>query len=155
VKTSAKGLAFIRSKEKRVLTVYLDGGGVPTGGYGHTGPDLPPVGTSLSDEQIEGWFRGDVAEAEAEVNRLAGDLPLTQGMFDALVSFEFNTGGLEFHVQGKPHASKVLRALRERRWCDAVEELVPWNNDAGEARRGLLIRRLEEGLMFAGQRFPA
>jgi lysozyme len=152
MRTSAKGLAFIRAKESLARIGYLDGQGVPTAGWGHTGPDVQ-VGVVYTLEVCEAWFRRDIAEAEAEVRRLV-DAPLTQGMFDALVSFEFNCGGLEFMVHGRPQASKLLRALRERRWNDAGEELVTWNNDGGLPSRGLLLRRAEELVIFAGERFP-
>lgn len=153
---SAAGLTFIRTKEQLALTAYRDGGGggVLTIGWGHTGADVHE-GDTIDMERAMALFRADVAHAEAEVRRVCFTHTLTQVMFDALVSFEFNTGGLEIVAGGKAQPSRVLQAVNERRWCDAVEELVRWNMDAGKGVRGLLIRRLEEGLMFAGEKFPA
>ena len=152
MKASASCRAFIRAKEKLALSAYQDGGGVLTIGWGHTGPEVR-AGDVIDLSQATELFDFDVAEAEAEVNRLL-TVPVTQGIFDALVSFEFNTGGLVFLAGGKAQRSTLLRALDDRRYCDAVEELVRWNNDGGRGVRGLLIRRLEEGLMFAGEKFP-
>src|SRR3990172_7015892 len=153
--TSAKALAYIRTKETLALTAYRDGGGVLTIGWGHTGADVHE-GDVIDLERAMVLFRTDVSEAESEVRRLVNHTktPLTQSMWDALVSFEFNCGGLEFVSNGKTQRSRLLRALDDCRYCDAVEELVVWNNDGGRGVRGLLIRRLEEGLMFASEKFP-
>jgi len=154
VKASAKLRMWLRSKEMLRPDVYDDGGGVPTQGYGHTGPDVRFGGPPIDQAQAELWFHADVSVHEREVERLV-TVQLTQGMFDCLVSFDFNSGGLEFVVNGKVRQSRVLVAVNERRWNDAVEELVTWNQDGGKDRRGLLTRRLEEGLFFTSERYPA
>ena len=153
MKASAKCKAFIRSKEKLELKAYRDGGGVLTIGWGHTGSDVHE-GDVIDMAQAVALFDADVAEAEAGVDRVLR-VPVTQGIYDALVSFEFNTGGAEIVVGGTARPSRCIEAVNARRWCDAVEELVRWNMDGGRGVRGLLLRRLEEGLMFAGERFPA
>ena len=150
MQTSAKCLTLIRVKEELSLKAYLCPAGKWTIGYGHTGPDVHE-GMTITIDQAISLFRADVAKAEAEVRRLINTGTLTQGMFDCLVSFEFNTGGLVLK-DGKH--SKVLLAVNERRWNDVVEALVQWNIAGGEDSRGLLIRRLEESLFFTNERYP-
>jgi lysozyme len=149
MKTSAKMFMYIRSKETLSLDVYDDGAGVATQGYGHTGPDVVFGGPKITVEKADAWFREDLAAAEDEVRRRVLS-PVTQGMFDCLVSFEFNTGGL--YLKNGP--SKALFALNERRYNDCVEEMVCWNIAAKKDRRGLLTRRLEESLFFTSERYP-
>ncbi len=150
MKLSAGGLASICGSEALRLSAYLDTGDVPTIGWGHTrGVKL---GDTCTEEQALVWRREDCAIAEGEVNRLCGGMPLTQGMYDCLVSFEFNTGGLVLEG-GAP--SKVLLALQERRWADAGEEMLKWNIDNGRTLQGLFRRRLEELRMYASEKWPA
>ena len=153
MKASAACRDYIRRKERLELTAYRDTAGVLTIGWGHTGPDVHP-GDVIDMAQAQTLFDTDVAEAEAEVDRVI-TVDLTQGMYDCLISFEFNTGGLEFIDRaGRVAPSRLLRALNAGRWNDAVEELVCWNIAGGVDLRGLLTRRLEEGLMFTSERYP-
>ena len=149
MKTSDAGLDLICEKEALSLKAYRDGGGVLTIGYGHTQGVVEH--STIDIREAYALFAMDLAPAEAQVNQHV-TTPLNQCQYDALVSFEFNTGGLVLSG-GVP--SKVLLAVNERRWCDAVEELVRWNMDNGKDVRGLLIRRLEEGLMFASEPWPS
>lgn len=105
MKTSWKGVLEIAEHEGLVPTVYRDSVGVLTYGVGHTaGAGAPnpaamsqamPVGVAL-DEAIDAaikLFKADLAKYEARVNA-AIKVPLEQHQFDALVSFDFNTGGI-------------------------------------------------------------
>lgn len=105
MKLSNRGLLEIAEHEGIVPAPYLDSKGVWTFGIGHTAsagsPDpstLPramPAGGSREaaiDRAIR-IFRKDVARFEDRVNQ-AIKVPLAQHEFDALVSFDFNTGGI-------------------------------------------------------------
>ena len=99
MQTSPKGVAEIAGHEGIVLSPYRDSVGVWTFGVGHTAsagaPDpasmakgvRQPLGTALD------VFRRDLAHYEERVAR-AVTVPLAQHEFDALVSFDFNTGGI-------------------------------------------------------------
>jgi lysozyme len=150
MKASAKCKAFIRAKEKLELRAYRDGGGVLTIGWGHTGPDVHE-GDVIDMAQAVALFDADVAEAEAEVER-AITAPLSQGMYDALVSLEFNAGAMRLHGD---QLSTLARLVNASEPFKAAREFLAWIHDGGKPVRGLLIRRLEEALMFAGERFPA
>ncbi len=73
----------------------------------HDGPCLPQeLSTKHAPEQIQEWFKQDLAEAESDVRAMFQTLdkefhpglpngnpfPITQAQFDALVSFTFNAG---------------------------------------------------------------
>lgn len=74
----------------------------------HDGDPCSPqeLSTKYSPEQIQEWFKQDLAEAESDVRAMFQTLdnefrpgqpegnpfPITQAQFDALVSFTFNAG---------------------------------------------------------------
>lgn len=108
MKVSPKGVLEIAEHEGIVIGPYLDSVGVWTYGVGHTaaagGPDpskMPRVNTrGWSDERVREevvkalrLFDVDLDKYEARVNQ-AVSRPLKQHQFDALVSFDFNTGGI-------------------------------------------------------------
>lgn len=80
---AAKLLTMIEGKK---LFVYADSRGIPTAGIGHTGTDVPPLGTPVSPEQVQSWFEQD----QAPLLELVKDKPVLEGA--ALVSFGFNCG---------------------------------------------------------------
>ena len=81
--TSQQGIDRIKKFESCRLTAYQDAAGVWTIGYGHTGSVY--AGMQISQE------KADLKRFEAAVNRYVTGA-LTQGRFDALVSFTFNVG---------------------------------------------------------------
>lgn len=105
MKTSDKGLLEIAEHEGVVPAPYYDSVKVLTYGIGHTknggGPDpakMPmamPTGAAFQaaiDNSIE-IFKADVKKYEARVND-ALKVKVKQHQFDALVSFDLNTGGI-------------------------------------------------------------
>lgn len=105
MKVSDKGLLEICEHEGIVPTVYFDSVGVKTFGVGHTAaagdpdPNLMPTYMPAGDALDEAIFKAirlfgtDVEKYAARVRR-AITVPLKQHQFDALVSFDFNTGGI-------------------------------------------------------------
>src|SRR5271157_3947497 len=105
MKTSANGRKLIELYEGLYLHTYNDGVGVPTIGYGHTTAAGPPhvyYGMTITKDQADAFLAADLASVEAAVNHHVA-VPINQNQFDALVSFDFNTGALA--------RSNVLRAL--------------------------------------------
>ena len=100
---SDKGLLEIAEHEGIVPAPYFDSVRVLTYGIGHTANagGIDPASMSLAmPADIEGaidhalaLFRTDVAKYETRVNA-AIKVPLSQFEFDALVSFDLNTGGI-------------------------------------------------------------
>lgn len=139
---SERGLDLTRQFEGIRLEAYLDGGGVPTIGYGHT------KGVKLGDEcdmrQAVAWLREDVQEAVEAVNRLV-KVKINQAQFDALVDFVFNLG------QGAFSKSTMLRMLNAYDYVGAAGQFARWNKDNGKVVAGLTRRRAAEAKLFRGE----
>lgn len=136
---SLAGLEFIKRWEGFRAAPYLDAAGIPTIGYGHTkgvGMHMDPI----TEERATELLGEDIDWAQKAVNFLVRP-QLEQKQFDALVSFQFNTGGLS--------DSTLLVHVNNRDWLLAVQEFQRWHRAGGKALRGLLIRRLYEAVMFA------
>lgn len=136
---SQEGLALIKSFEGCVLKAYQDPVGIWTIGYGHT-HDVHS-GMTITAKQADAYLRCDVADAEQAVNSSV-TVPLTQNMFDALVSFTFNVG------IGAFKKSTLLRKLNQNKLCDAVKEFDRWVYAGGKKLPGLARRRASEKKMF-------
>src|SRR3954463_8849553 len=87
------GLDLIRRFEGFSPVAYICPAGYPTIGYGHliTKSDKGNFPNNIDELQAQELLRQDVAIAENAVLRLI-NVPLTNGQFDALVSFTFNLG---------------------------------------------------------------
>lgn len=139
---SSNGEALVKSFEKLLLVAYLDSGGIPTIGWGHTGVDVA-LGGSCTREQAEEWFHEDTASV---VRHLNADIVtnVNQNQFDALCSFAYNVGiGAEEH-------STLLKLINQRRFADASAEFPKWDHVKGTESSGLLRRRLAEQALFNG-----
>ncbi len=100
---SSRGLIEIAEHEGIVPAPYLDSAGVWTWGIGHTaaagGPDPARMDRAMPQDVDAAvmaaidQFAIDVKGYVARVNDTIR-VPLAQHQFDALVSFDFNTGGI-------------------------------------------------------------
>lgn len=95
----------------------------------------------LSADEIDDILRKDLARFEAGVLRLI-KVPLTQGQFDALVSFSFNVG--LGNLQNSTLRMKVNRGEFEA----AAEQFLVWTKAGGKVLPGLVKRRTHEKEMF-------
>ena len=87
---SQAGLDMVKKYEGLYTKAYRDPVGILTIGYGHTNSDVRE-GQTITEAQVIELLRKDLGTAENAV-RKAVKVPLTQGQFDALVSFTFNCG---------------------------------------------------------------
>lgn len=143
MQTSQSGINLIKHFEGLSLTAYLCPAGIPTVGYGHTGPEVA-LGQRVSEQQAEKLLKGDLKSAEQAVAKLV-KIPLTQNQFDALVSFTYNTGA------GALGYSTLLKRLNagEDPTRVAKEELPRWiRGDNNEVLNGLVRRRAAEVELF-------
>lgn len=144
MRTSADGRAFIGRHEGLRLTAYRDAAGVWTIGYGHTaaaGPPSPAAGMTITAGEADAILGRDLSRFEAAVTRLV-TVPLSQGEFDALVSFAFNVG------EGALGRSTLLKKLNAGDRAGAAAEFGRWNKAGGRVLAGLTRRRAEERAMF-------
>ena len=96
-KTSASGRAFIEKEEGVILHAYNDGTGTLTIGVGHTSAaGLPHVypGMIITVPQSDMILASDLAAVEIDINHHV-KISLNPNQFDALASFDFNTGALD------------------------------------------------------------
>ena len=146
MKTSEKGLQFIRRGEGERLTAYADMIGVWTIGVGHTGAvDGKPVakGMVISADKSRELLSADLLKFESAIARLV-KVPLKQYEFDALVSLVFNIGETNFA------RSTLLKKLNTNDFKGAAEQFLAWKNAGGRPVQGLLNRRKREKDMFNG-----
>ena len=145
---SPAGLHLIKNFEGCRLTTYTCAAGVLTIGYGSTGAHATP-GKTITEAEAEALLLKDLTRFEKAVNELV-KVPMTQGAYDALVSFAFNCG------EGALAESTLLRKLNAGEDPNTVAkaELPRWTN---QGLAGLVRRRAAEVELFCsgGSAAPA
>ncbi|EQC0991690.1 lysozyme [Enterobacter asburiae] len=144
MQTSDKGIALIKQFEGCKLTAYQDSVGVWTIGYGWTQPvDGKPIraGMTIKQETAERLLKTGLVSYESDVSRLV-KVDLTQGQFDALVSFSYNLGARSLST------STLLRKLNASDYAGAADEFLRWNKAGGKVLNGLARRREAERALF-------
>jgi GH24 family phage-related lysozyme (muramidase) len=114
-------------------------------GWGATGEGLEEgsrigPGTVWTQAQCDARLARDLERYAREVAEAIGEAPTTQGQFDAMVSFHYNTGA-------------IARATLTRKHCNgdhegAANEFRRWNKAAGRVLAGLVRRRQEEERLY-------
>ena len=150
-RVSAAGLHLIKSFEgcarlrpDGLYEAYPDpgSGGAPwTIGWGATGKGIGP-GTVWTKEQCDARLSSDVARHAEEVIAALDGAHVTQGQFDALVSFHFNTGAIR--------RASLMRMHREGDFASASREFRRWKFAGGRVMRGLVRRRRAEARLYRG-----
>lgn len=137
-----------RARSDGLIEAYPDPG---TGaepwtiGWGATGADrfqggrIRP-GTVWTQSQCDARLDQDLARYAADVARALGQAPTTQGQFDALVSFHYNTGAIARATLTKKHIA--------RDYTGAAAEFARWNKAGGRVLRGLTRRRAAEAELY-------
>lgn len=139
---SESGRRLIKKHEGLRLTAYRDAGypDLWTIGYGHTGPDVHR-GLTISEDRANALLAKDLEKHESEVRRLCKGTNTPQAAFDALVSFNFNTGKL--------HSSTLLKKHRAGLHDAASREFHRWKYSNGKVLAGLIRRRADEAKLYA------
>lgn len=131
---SERGLEMIKSLEGLRLTAYKCAAGVWTIGYGHTAGVR--AGMTISKGQAEDLLMKDLEPIVKHVRLYNG---LTQGMFDALVSFIFNVG------MGAWLDSTIRKEVIKNPWSANVGyQMLRWVHVKGVIINGLVMRRERE-----------
>jgi lysozyme len=92
-------------------------------------------------DEVDGLLKFDLARFERGVAQFC-PVPLTQGMFDGLVSFSFNVG------LGTLQRSTLRQKLLRGDKTGAGEELLKYCMAGGKILRGLQNRRIDERALF-------
>ncbi|HGM6837263.1 TPA: lysozyme [Serratia marcescens] len=141
---SKSGIELIKRFEGLRLKAYQDSVGVWTIGYGWTQPvDGKKVGPGMQIDQAtaDRLLKCGVVQYEQGVNQLV-KVRITQGQFDALVSFAYNLGLRSLST------STLLKKLNTGDKQGAVDEFGKWVNAGGKRLDGLIARRAAEREMF-------
>lgn len=148
MQTSENGVKAIIAFEGMELCAYRCPAGVWTIGVGHTGNvDGKPIvkGLQITHGKAMELLRSDLAKIEKFIDEQPFANKLTQGQFDALVSFVFNVGTAAFRT------STLCRKLCSCA-ATAAEEFGRWVygtvNGKKEKLPGLVARRKREREMF-------
>ncbi|MDK1709049.1 lysozyme [Serratia marcescens] len=141
---SKGGIELIKRFEGLRLKGYQDSVGVWTIGYGWTQPvDGKKVGPGMQIDQAtaDRLLKCGVVQYEQGVNQLVKER-ITQGQFDALVSFAYNLGLRSLST------STLLKKLNAGDKAGAADEFGKWVNAGGKRLKGLVARRAAEREMF-------
>ncbi|MEA1617510.1 lysozyme [Erythrobacter sp. T5W1-R] len=141
-----EGCARIRADG--LIEAYPDpgSGGEPwTIGWGATGADHGHGGrigpdTVWTQAQCDERLARDLRRYASEVAQALKGAPATQGQFDALVSFHYNTGAIARATLTKKHIA--------RDYAGAAAEFARWNKAGGRVLRGLTRRRAAEAALY-------
>lgn len=142
MKTSQRGIDFIKEFESFSPTIYQCSAGKSTIGFGHVlragesflGPLTLPQANELLAKDLE---RFEIAVLEAV------DVPLNQNEFDACVSLSFNIGGSAF-----ANSTLVKMLNKEEARTRVADQFSRWDKVAGKPLAGLTRRRAAEREMF-------
>ncbi len=134
-----------RKLENGNIRAYADPVGVWTIGYGSTfnfSTSRPVASSDVIDQATaESWLNQEVDQKASTVNSSCS-VPITQGMFDALVSFTFNLGDAALQ------RSTLLKKLNRKDYEGAAREFDRWIHGDGKVLPGLVIRRDREEALF-------
>lgn len=147
---SKAGRDHIKEEEKLRLKAYSIGDKRITIGYGHAEPKKTSkyyIGQIITIDEAERILDKDLKIAADGVRRMfrqwedeGVDVPITQSMFDALVSMTFNTG-----VKGLRN-SDVITKLKSKNYNDAGKKIKKFK--VSDKFPGLALRREKESEMF-------
>src|SRR5690606_20869490 len=113
------GEQLIKSFEGCELEAYLDVAGIPTIGWGHTGPEVK-LGQKITQAEADRLFDLDTDRFEAAVDSLTKG-HATDNQFAALVSFAYNVGAEALKT------STLLRKHNSGDYAGAAAEFGKWN----------------------------
>lgn len=143
MKTSKRGLIEICESEGIVVERYLDVVMVWTIGVGHTkaagGLDPKKFLGTMSVEDCLNLFIKDVVKYENRVRQALKGKDVEQHVFDGLVSFDYNTGGVK--------RASFMPYLLSGNMKEAKRRFLFWNKPSSIIGR----RKKEAALIFSGK----
>lgn len=140
-------LPLIKHFEGCRLTGYLDSVGVPTAGWGTTGPDVTE-GMCVTQQWADDRLEQRVVELEGQIDRRLGDAVVADNVMGALVSFAYNLGINA--LLGSTLWKKVLM----NDMIGAADAFLNWNHAGGKVLAGLTARRVAERQCFLSGQVP-
>lgn len=145
MKVSVKCIQMIKHHEGVRYKPYRCPAGLWTVGVGHVigdGSSLPSDwDRKFTTEEVDSILSTDLRRFERGVLRYCRG-PLTQGQFDALVSFSFNAG--LGNLQRSTLRMKHNRGEKEA----TAKEFMKWTKGGGRVLPGLVKRRSDEATLY-------
>jgi lysozyme len=143
---SAKGINLIKKYEGLSLKPYKCPAGLATIGYGATyypnGIKVKLTDKPISEYEASTMLSNMLRHYEQGVDSYTRD-DITQGQFDALVSFAYNCG------LGNLKSSTLLKKVNANPNDPSIrQEFLKWNKGGGKALAGLTKRRTEEANLY-------
>lgn len=134
-----KGVELIKHFESFSSVIYICPAGYRTIGYGHVvkESEIDRFKKPISEYEALKILEADILSSCRSVLRLI-NVPLTDGQFDALVSFTFNLGG------GALQRSTLRRKVNRQEHEDVPAEFLKWVWAGGKKLNGLIRRREAE-----------
>jgi lysozyme len=129
-------VALIKRFEGCRLHTYLCPAGVPTGGWGSTGPDVK-LGQVWSQEYADARMEKDAMTFQSATVMMCPTAD-TEGRVAALSDFAYNLGLTRLK------ASTLRKRVLARDWKGARVEIKKWNRGGGRVLKGLVLRREAE-----------
>lgn len=137
-------IGFLEKHEGFRSNVYNDSGGVPTIGYGFTNPEIVNLGT-IDKNTARKYLEKEIL---IRSNKLKSQIKtwdkLNKNQQDALISYAYNVGAENWYK----HQPKLLKALNEGRFEDAVKYIDVVKDSKGVEQPGLVKRRKAEQELF-------
>jgi lysozyme len=138
---------FIQAREAFSSVPYLDGGKVPTIGFGSTvyanGKKVTMRDKAITRAEAESLFSITLQDYYATVNKSV-KVKMLQREFNAMVSLCYNIGCDAF-------AKSTLVKLMNAQSGLVADQFLRWNKDNGVVVKGLTNRRELERAMFLGE----
>lgn len=132
---------LVKEFEGCKLVGYPDIKGVPTIGFGHTGPEVY-IGLVWTQAQADEALVHDMAEAALLLQRYSPG-PFVPGALDALTDFVFNEGS------GHYRTSTLMSYVNAQNWTAVKAELLKWDYAGANVIAGLERRREAEAALIA------
>jgi lysozyme len=140
---SQKGMSTVQYYEGLRLQPYAEVRGRYAIGYGHHVKQGEDYSKGITKKQADALLRKDLRNASNSVVELV-NVPVSQGQYDALVSFVFNVGPSNFA------GSTLLKKLNSGDYEGAAREFQKWTKAGkpGKTLPGLVARRHAEKDLF-------
>lgn len=133
---------LIRRFEGLRLKPYLCPAGVPTIGYGHTGPEVTLSSLPFTPRLAEAVMLEDARSFVVAALKVSPNLATDSNRLSAIADFCFNLGMTRYM------ASTLRRKVRDGEWLDAADELQKWVWGGGRKLPGLVLRRAAEASLI-------
>lgn len=142
---------FLVQIEGLKLKPYLDSGGIPTIGIGHTGPEVSMSSPVITEGFAYDLFRRDASDICNYLNKLAKTFypELNQNKYDAIFDLCYNWGIGHFDNDDKNlHLKDIIQSDTNDPVIGQIWIQLGLHDAHGNALPGLILRRKNEIALY-------